>query len=149
MEWGTERHWVRMKHPHWEVILFSQWGRICLGSTGYRGVHLDRLIPNSVYNISLFLCMQDRESFPFREIFLYHYNFPSRNRSSQATIQTIKQWNFHPNYPWQTIKSITVYRTYSCATCFSVLWGIITNISGLLPEETNWTGIWFHRVGSF
>lgn len=57
MKWGSERLWVRMKYSDWDVdgdsasILLSQWERICLGWTGYREVHLDRLIPNTRYNI--------------------------------------------------------------------------------------------------
>lgn len=52
-ECGRGRHWVRMKYSDWEVywdlpcILVSQWERICLGWTGYRGVHLDIFSPNT------------------------------------------------------------------------------------------------------
>lgn len=74
MEWGRERHWVRVKYPEWGVygdlqsILFPQRGKICLSWTGYRGAHLDRLIPNTVYNISLPVLCRTGSPFILRQL---------------------------------------------------------------------------------
>lgn len=60
MEWGRERHWVRVKYPDWEVWRFAEYpvlwgseGEFVWAAQDTGGVHLDRLIPNTVHNISL------------------------------------------------------------------------------------------------